>query len=41
MFTSLDSHTPAVVETGLACMFRGTRGWITADAHALARRIAP
>jgi hypothetical protein len=41
MFTSLDSHIPAVVETGLACMFHGTRGWIAADADALARKMAP
>jgi hypothetical protein len=41
MFTSLDSHIPAVVETGPAYMFRGTRSRITADAHALARRMAP
>jgi hypothetical protein len=42
MFTTLDSHLPAVVETGLApasIVARGAR--FQADAAALARRIAP
>ncbi len=38
MFTSFDSHLP-VVDTGLACASRMTRGAIQADV-ALARRMA-
>ena len=40
MYTSFDSHLPAVVETGLARVRSMARGWIQADA-ALARRMAP
>jgi hypothetical protein len=40
MFTSFDSHLPAVVETGLARACNMTRGPIQADV-ALARRMAP
>ena len=38
MYTSFDSHLPAVAETGLARVPGMTRGWIQADA-ALARRM--
>jgi hypothetical protein len=41
MFTSFDSHFPAVVETGLAHASMVARGQITADADALAGRKAP
>jgi hypothetical protein len=40
MFTTFNSHLPAVVETGLACASSVARGWIEADG-ALARRMAP
>jgi len=40
MYTSFDSHLPAVAETGLARVQSMARGWIHADA-ALARRMAP
>lgn len=40
MYTSFDSHLPAVVETGFAHAPSMARGSIQADA-ALARRMAP
>ena len=40
MYTSFDSHLPAVVETGLVRVPCMARNWIQADA-ALARRMAP
>ena len=40
MFTSFDSHLPAVVDTGLVGARRMARGPIQADV-ALARRMAP
>jgi hypothetical protein len=41
MYTSFDTHLPAVVETGLARVPSMARGWIHADDAALARRMAP
>ena len=41
MFTSFDSHLPALVETGLMHASMVTRGRIQADCAALARRFAP
>ena len=40
MYTSLDSHLPAVAKTGIARVFCAARGRIGADA-ALARRMVP
>jgi hypothetical protein len=41
MFTSFDSHLPAVAETGLAHASMVTRSRFQAGCAALARRLAP